>query len=84
VSSLLIETAVRQFADGLWTELVGFADLWLRLIRWLVSENERVLSSPPMSFVPWLVLFSILAWRALSPSISRPRPRLQPPVGGAR
>ena len=83
MSSLLVDTIARLVVNGLWVEIVRFAELWLRLVSWLIEENERALASLP-ALAPWLVLLLILAAQALSRSIAQPRPRIQPPVGGAR
>jgi hypothetical protein len=85
VSSEYTETVASWVAGRLWTELAGVAELWLRLVAWLVAENAGALasldhSSALLFVLPFYVFGVLAAGRALG-LLSL---RAQRPVGGTR
>jgi hypothetical protein len=83
VEARFIATALERLADVARGELARFGELWLRLVSWLVSENERVLGSLPAPSALWYVLVLLVAGRALFSPALRAGRRQRRAIGGA-
>lgn len=84
MSQQLIEAIGLRLVQGLWSELAGLWESWLRLFSWLAALNERAFGSLTVPLAVWFVLLLLLAGRTFYAPLFRTRLRAQGPIGGVR